>query len=200
MHFFLDTVFPPRSNELLVRNISEKKPVITRSDKSRSTVCLSDYGNEVVRALILENKYHQNKNAQIHLASMLQNYLSSLDEEVLLVPIPLGEKRLKERGYNQVENIINNLPKQSIHSANSFLLFRSRETFPQTSLAKIDRLKNMKSAFSCNKKALLRTYKGQTIIIVDDVVTTGATMDAARAELARQLPPSAKIICLALAH
>lgn len=200
MYFLLDILFPPRPTEIDVRKLHGLDTQLTRTTTVNGIICLSDYANQTVRSLILENKYHENEIAQKYLAAMLREWLSSQEKDILVIPIPLGAERRKQRGYNQVETIIAQLPKAATYSCSSVLLERVKETVPQTSLNRIARLKNMDGVFACNTKELARMYTNQTIVIVDDVTTTGATLRAARAELMKNLPPSGNIICLAIAH
>ena len=91
-----------------------------------------------------------------------------------LAPIPLGKQRLKERGYNQVAMIAMPL---SIQLGLKYLpdaLVRARETRSQVGLSAAERQENVRSAFSANNKV-----SGRTILLIDDVSTTGATLSSA---------------------
>lgn len=197
----LDVVFPPRKTELLVR--STNLLTLNQTPKkipTNNTAYLLDYADPVVQALIIENKYHNNGHAASILSQYLYSWIKTTNEPLVLVPIPLGKKREFERGYNQVVNILSKLPDSSKYSTDASIVCRVRETTPQTSLEKNDRLKNMINSFACVKPERLRKYSGCTFVIIDDVTTTGATLEAARATLAPLLPASTKLICLALAH
>ncbi len=96
----------------------------------------------------------------------------------LIIPMPLHPQRLKERGFNQSLEIARLLSKQlgiplDYHSA-----IRSKYTPPQASLALKERAKNIKGAFAVNGDLV-----GKRIAIVDDVMTTGASLN----ELAKTL-------------
>jgi ComF family protein len=94
-----------------------------------------------------------------------------------LVPVPLSRQRLKARGYNQAVEIAR-------HLGHGSLLFyaceRSRDTAPQLDLPFEERQRNVRGAFSCNI-----SLKGSTVAIVDDVMTTGATLDEVAKTLKR---------------
>jgi predicted amidophosphoribosyltransferase len=79
------------------------------------------------------------------------------------------------------------------------VLTRTKETVPQVSLGRQQRLHNIKGIFQCDAE-LLVPFSGQTLILLDDVATTGATLNEARATLVPYLPADTKLICLALAH
>ena len=92
----------------------------------------------------------------------------------MIVPVPLHSKRIAERGFNQALLIANLLSKE-IGVPVSEALERIRYTKPQARFGREDRLINVKEAFSAVKNDSL---SGKNIILVDDVYTTGATMNA----------------------
>ena len=159
------------------------------------------YSSPLARALITENKFSKNTKAACDLAQVLQQWLEERDRgrRIVLIPIPLSSKRQRERGYNQVVTLLHQLDLGTRFEINEQILFRTHHTTPQTSLKRKERLTNLKNAFSCNGERLI-SYSDCTIIIIDDVVTTGATLKTARAKLQPNLPPSTTLICLAIAH
>ncbi len=94
---------------------------------------------------------------------------SSID---LLLPVPLHIKRLRERGFNQAHLVNREWAKMEGVPFDGLTLSRSRLTEPQTNLARTERRKNVKGAFSLRHPERI---KGQKILLVDDVFTTGAT-------------------------
>lgn len=198
--FVFDAIFPPRTTELVVRGITpgtiSKKYLLQHH---QNTICLSSYSDGQIKALITENKYHQNPAAAKYLANLLEQWVVTQTLPIVLIPIPLSKQREKERGYNQVMEVINNIKATKTLSLNGTLLQRTRHTAPQTSLQKDERLKNLTGAFVCDIEKT-KSYENCVLVLVDDVATTGATLAAARAELQPNLHPTTKLICLALAH
>lgn len=191
----LSILFPPRETQ---KQVSACKPATLpyKATLTQDFWFLTDYSKPEIRALILENKFHNNTQAAQLLGYVLSQFiLEKKLEKALFVPIPLGMKRERERGYNQVVHIIEKV-EYPIHTAS--LLRRTKETQPQTRLPKQERLRNIKHAFSIHKSSL--SHIPQTVVLVDDVATTGATLTEARITLQRFLPPDTKIICLAIAH
>ena len=92
----------------------------------------------------------------------------------LLVPVPLHKKRLKWRGFNQAEEIAKELSGLLGAELVSNVLFRVRPTKPQVELSEKERIENIKGAFLVKDSALV---KNRDILLVDDVSTSGGTME-----------------------
>lgn len=195
-----DALFPPRATQLLVRSVTS--PDITTyylPRRIQNTLCLSSYQEPLIRALITENKFYGSVTARTHLATLLETLLGTQTSAIVLVPIPLSARRARERGYNQVTVVLQSLPPKESVTIDTTLLKRSRHTLAQTTLKREDRLKNLTGAFICDGEKT-QSYKNSTFIIIDDVLTTGATMLAARAAIEPHLHPTSTVVTLALAH
>lgn len=194
----LNIIFPPRPTEEIIQKTSIKVATNLYSPGTFQThIYLCSYQNPIIKASVIENKFHGQAKATQILCSLLEMWKKHQIMPTLYIPIPLGPKRLRERGYNQVENILNTI--DSNIEINKKILIRNIETAQQSELDKSNRHKNMQDAFSYVGKSLdLSKYK--QVVIVDDVVTTGATLDAARATLAPHLPPHITLRTLAIAH
>jgi len=111
------------------------------------------------------------------LAALLEQ---SLDKERIdyIVPVPLSRERLRRRGYNQAVEIARHLRRQTLEPG---LCERTRDAPPQMELPYEARQRNVRGAFRCTRALI-----GATVAVVDDVMTTGATLD----EMARTLKRS----------
>ena len=136
----------------------------------------------VGRSLVKELKYHQGTylvEDLLTLAQLRPGLTSHLDGGVL-VPVPLHPHKERERGFNQ-SRILAEAFSRRYQLAVAPVLERTRNTVSQTQLSREERLKNMKNAFVLGPGAALdETMK---YILVDDVFTTGATLNAAAAVL-----------------
>ncbi|MCX6786945.1 MAG: phosphoribosyltransferase family protein [Candidatus Kaiserbacteria bacterium] len=216
MHW-LDFLFPPRVDERALRDISNDDflslvaPQLV-SETRPGTVMLLPFSDTRVRTAIHEAKYRGNKRAFELLSLALAEYLHDFDDEnygfrksVYIVPVPLGTARRKERGYNQIEEVARCALRSLEPQENLFildnLLERARETISQVSLPREKREENMRGAFTASLK-LRSTSMAEiskcTFIVVDDVITTGATLQAAVDALKKV--GVEHIIPLALAH
>jgi ComF family protein len=194
----LNIIFPLRASEKMIIDVTEEE-MLKKYHKNvfQKVIYLSDYRDKTISSAILENKFHNNKKASFLLGKLLLIWIREQTGPVLFIPIPLGKKRLRERGYNQVENILRSINSEIVFADN--VLKRQFETPPQTKLKRNERLKNITGAFVYQDNGLDLT-KFSTIVIIDDVVTTGATLESARASLVHQLPKDTRLILLALAH
>jgi ComF family protein len=128
-----------------------------------------------IRHALHQLKYHRNMALGEALAQPFARYFSQLDWAVdLVVPVPLGRERLKERGYNQVGLVARPLAASQRRRYAPEALVRTRETKSQVGLTHAERAMNVLGAF----KAEIALVSGRNILLVDDVATTGATMSA----------------------
>jgi len=109
------------------------------------------------------------------LAALMIPFVEKLDWEVeLLVPVPLGKKRKEERGYNQVGLLARPLSLAMGWKYRPRALSRTRETRSQVGLSAEERRENMRDAFT----ARVKSVQGRRVLVMDDVATTGATLDS----------------------
>lgn len=130
------------------------------------------------RRLIHLLKYEQVLPLGPYLARQL--YQLPLPEFDVIVPVPLGRMRRRQRGYNQAEEIARGLARlRGVKCAPQWLR-RKKETRSQAGLGIAEREQNVQDAFSSPRTGALN---GKRILLVDDVLTTGATVRAAAAAL-----------------
>ncbi len=98
-------------------------------------------------------------------------------ERIALVPVPLAPSKRRARGYNQAELLAAGVARRWGLPVWSHVLLRQRATTTQTALTRGERLANVHHAFACPESALPQVG-GQHLVLVDDVLTTGATLNA----------------------
>ena len=138
----------------------------------------------VVAWSIYQFKYHNRRiYGKFYAEEMWRNYGGKLREWgiELIVPVPLHRKRERRRGYNQSELLARHLGYISGIEVNSKAVKRVRYTTPQKQLNDKERKRNLKEAFRTTKY----WKKKSRVLIVDDIYTTGNTIDAV-AEVLRQ--------------
>lgn len=182
MQQFLDMLFPPRADEVLLRtqtpeSFASRYTPIESYQLRDSCLCLLPLSNEYVRAAIHEAKYHESRKAFALLSSALTKALMARDSlaSACLVPIPLGALRRRERGYNQVEVVVRRAGSALGIPADTSCLERTRETCSQVTLSSKERRENMRGAFTAPHELSSEAL----YIVCDDVLTTGATLEAA---------------------
>jgi ComF family protein len=98
-----------------------------------------------------------------------ENTTEDSSEADVVIPVPLPDSRLRSRGYNQALEIARHLRPAKLDPA---LCVRSRDTPAQVDLPYAERRRNVRGAFRCT-----RALAGESVAVVDDVMTTGATLD-----------------------
>lgn len=135
------------------------------------------------RELILKLKYNGRKDIAEYFANItIEKYGTSLEAigADAVVPVPIHKKRLKQRGYNQAQAIAEILGEKLNIPCAEELLVRTKQTEAQKKLTVQERFLNLNDAFSVDKNALKEYQKRMTlkkVILVDDIYTTGSTME-----------------------
>jgi ComF family protein len=102
--------------------------------------------------------------------------------QALLIPVPLHKTRVRERGYNQSELLCKVIAAETGIGYDANILQRIRYTKSQTKLDEATRSVNVKNAFKVSQRDRISK---KTILLIDDVITTGATINACAKELIR---------------
>ena len=132
---------------------------------------------------VQEFKFHGRRNLAALLGPLLAGALASAwgrDQIDLLCPVPLHPKRKRERGFNQSELLASSASQLLAIPLARDLLRRTRYTPPQVGLTNPERMHNVRGAFRCPRPELIA---GRRVLLVDDVMTTGATLGSAAREL-----------------
>lgn len=141
------------------------------------------YQNQLIKNLIKFFKYQPFvKELSQPLSSLIITHFQLIEKSpadfagCILMPVPLEKKKLKWRGFNQAEELAKELiPFLKIPLINDVLV-KTKETLPQIELSGKEREENIKGAFSCRNKEKI---SGKKILLVDDIYTTGSTIEEA---------------------
>jgi ComF family protein len=167
------------SDELLSPAAVADPPVFGRA---RS---VAHFDDGPVRALVHRLKYYD----RLELAKPIGNWMARagrelLEEAELLVPVPLHRARLTARRYNQANALAQAISARCGVPSDPFVLTRVKPTPPQVGLSRSQRALNLQGAFRVDI-AMAPRIEGRAIVLIDDVMTSGATANAASRALLR---------------
>jgi ComF family protein len=151
--------------------------------RSARSVCWAtgESGLGVVHALKYQGWYRVAAEMALRM-SRLDWPLDVVEERTALIPVPLSARRERERGYNQTLHLARELGARLSLPVWDTVLARTRHTETQTRLTPGDRLRNVSGAF-CARASARNVLRGAHLVVVDDVVTTAATLNACAAAL-----------------
>lgn len=148
--------------------------------------CLSavSYKNPLINNLVSFHKYKFIKNISQDMSRILMTYLESLRnrgmidfdrQSMCVIPVPLHLRRLRWRGFNQSELLARDIAKHFKVKAYENILWRARNNKPQAEVKlKKYRKKNIKNCFKCR---ISKNTKDKTVFLIDDIATTGSTLE-----------------------
>ena len=154
-------------------------------DKLDSDYCLSIFTfreKDDFSKIIYNLKYAGMKKLGNYLGNLLGNEIQNKSglkfsgENDLLIPVPLHKTKYRERGYNQSDFICEGVNEILKINYLKNLIKRTRHTLTQTKLNRRQRMENMKDAFELNNRVNIN-IEGRNIILIDDVITTGSTLN-----------------------
>ena len=132
---------------------------------------------DIVKLCIKNIKYYNNKNMLIMFKKRISDLLAEYglyNKIDIIIPVPMHKTRLKQRGFNPANLIANMIARKLGLPLYSSVLLKIKNTKPQTTLPRNDRLQNIQNAFLVTNATLLSEKR---ILLVDDVITTGTTLD-----------------------
>ena len=135
-----------------------------------------------VKKSIYDFKYRNKRRNAVYYGNAiyeaLGDYIYRLAPDVF-IPVPIHEKRLKKRGYNQAELIASQMEMKFGIKCDCNILIRTKMTKPQKELTDVQRHQNIENAFKITENVV----KYKKVLLVDDIYTTGSTIDACAKEL-----------------
>ncbi len=149
--------------------------------------------NAELQKLIRGLKYHNQRELAFYQAKFMWEFWQkiNLNENFLVVPVPLSKERYKQRKYNHMELVTEEFCKLSGYSYDFELIKRVKNTKPQYNLKRNERMKNLENAFEVTKDT------DKPILLIDDICTTGSTFESIIFELNKN--SIYNITCLATA-
>jgi len=173
----------PLTNYLTTNDTSVEKIFFGRIKIEKATALLFYHKKGITQKIIHNLKYRGHEEIGVYLGNWLgkeikQNkHFNTID---YIIPVPLHKKRLKSRGYNQVtkfgERLAFYLEKPFIEN----VLVRQSASLTQTKKSRVDRWKNVKELFFLNDETI---FENKHVLIIDDIITTGATIESCANEL-----------------
>lgn len=157
-----------------------------RADLQQAFYFLQFDPDGVAKKIVHEIKYNANFALMEKLGVTIQHLIKDKLTYDYILPVPLNSKKLKERGYNQSEVIAESIFGKDRLLPN--LVVRTQHTKSQTTFGKFQRWENIKDAFEVNLEVSQKVGPNKTILLVDDVVTTGSTLESILALLKVNCP------------
>ena len=153
---------------------------LNRIINGKKVYCAGIYSKNLQK-LIRGLKYHNQRDLAFYLAKFMIEYLKKITDknDFEVVPVPIFPKREKKRKYNHMNLVAEEFCRLTSNDLNKDLIKRIKDTKPQYKLKKNERMLNLSNAFKVNKE----NYKGKTVLLIDDICTTGSTFEEMIKEL-----------------
>lgn len=211
--WFLNFLFPPRCLSCRQEDTWLCLDCLANLPRSRdynldSIVAAFPYEEPKIRKAVWLLKYKKIRElAQAFALPLYEAIIEELGEiktfspdkkKILLIPVPLSSHKLRKRGFNQAEELATALASlnPALFQLENKILVKTRDTATQVSLKnRQERLANLRGAFALKQKSKV---KGKTVLVLDDVATTGATIGEIRRVLLKS--GAKKVKGLVIAH
>ena len=165
---------------------------VNRIIDGKKVYCAGVYSKNLQK-LIRGLKYHNQKDLAYYLAKFMAECFEKITDkkDFEVVPVPIYPKREKKRKYNHMNLVGEEFCRLTSNELNKDLIIRVKDTKPQYKLKRAERMLNLSNAFKVNKE----NYKGKTVLLIDDICTTGSTFE----EMIKELTGNGitDIVCLA---
>ncbi len=168
----------PRTNLHLQKDNDIEKNLWGKMPLERASAYLRYHKKGMVSTLVANLKYKGNARLGVFMGRCMakdlqgSSFFAGID---FIVPLPLHKSRLKQRGYNQSEQLAQGISLVTNIPMRTDILVRKRNTETQTLKSEVQRWENLQDGFECRSPEELT---GKHILLVDDVMTTGATVVA----------------------
>lgn len=204
---FLDFLFPGSAAAARLRALSPEemlREIPPAATADTEALALWSYRAPLAKALVWEVKFNADRSLARPVGLLLYDLIMSellerewLRHPVILAPVPMSDERLLERGWNQCEILAEAVLAHDAAGHLSYVpkLLRRRHAAAQLGASRAERLENLRGTMSVEGS---RPLKDAVVILLDDVVTTGATF--AEAKRALREAGARRVLCVALAH
>lgn len=204
----IDLVLPPKAEVRIAQSLTVESLTTIMHPKlagDAKTISLFPYSDERIRALIKSIKFYGETSVLVPLSDVTGEYLLEMISErklfsgwntPLLIPIPASAKRARERGYNQTARIAESLARilgdSVVYEAG---ILKRNDRVSQVRIPRGERTKNVHGAFFIENQ---NRVQNREVILLDDVIESGATMNDARRAL--RSAGASDILGVAIAH
>lgn len=165
---------------------------LSRTVCGKKVYCAGVYSKNLQK-LIRGLKYHNQRDLAFYLAKFMAEYFEKVTDkkDFEVVPVPIYFTREKKRKYNHMNLVGEEFCRITTNTLNCGLIKRIKDTKPKYKLKRQERIKNLADAFKVDKSK----YNGKTLLLIDDICTTGSTFE----EMIKEFEKNGikDIICLA---
>ncbi len=167
-----------------------------KKDSLKSVVTFWKY-NEYSKKLVHNFKYKNRYRVGDFLFSLFEKKLERINfQDSLLIPLPSSKQKVLERGFNPTGVFCEMISEKFKVDQNTKLVTKKNNSVSQASLDYVERQENVKDVFFFNEEEFLKIKKYKQILIMDDILTTGATINEIGKEIKKNVDIDVRGICL----